>query len=56
MKFLVVPVGWGITIETDQAGAYWLREFLRTKRISPNDEEVAVDLYDQLTRALGMKF
>lgn len=55
MKFLVKRRTWGVCIEADDEGAHWLREFLRTKRISPADEEVAVDLYDQLGRALGVK-
>jgi hypothetical protein len=50
--FLVEPRGWGVAIETTYVGAEWLREFIRTKRISPADEELAVELYDKLTAAL----
>lgn len=56
MKFLVTPKGWGITIEADPPAAFWLAEFLRTKRIAPADEEVAVDLYNQLKEVLGMQW
>lgn len=56
MKFYVYPKGWGVAIEADQEATFWLREFLRTKRITPSEEHIVIDLYDQLTEALGMKF
>lgn len=52
MKFLVVPAGWGITIEADVEAAHWLKEFLRTKRIAPSEEHIAVSLFEQLEDVL----
>jgi hypothetical protein len=50
--FAVFPHGWGLAIEADYPSAAWLAEFIRTKRISPADEELAVELYDKLREAL----
>jgi hypothetical protein len=52
MKLLVQGVGWGVVIEADYEAARWLREFVRTKRILPSEEHIAVQLYEQLSEVL----
>lgn len=52
MTFHAEPKGWGVTIESSYVGAAWLRDFLRTRRITPSDEQLAVELHDELDRVL----
>lgn len=50
--FFIEGRGWGVVIEASPAGARWLAEFIRTRRIAPSDEARAVDLYERLMAAL----